>query len=181
MIRPRAGDFCYSRQEFETMKRDVEFCKHARVDGVVFGILTSNRTLDAQRMRLLVNRAHPLHVTVHRAVDEIKNWRPAVTMLRKLGVQRILTSGGKQSAMQGLKRIRAVTEYADGAIEVMPGSGITFRNVGRVLAIHGIRAVHVLSCVTEMIPATRAKLFWSSIRRVNSERVQRLIELLQQL
>lgn len=178
MVRPRAGDFCYSREEFETMKRDVEFCKRAKVGGVVFGILTLNRKLDVARTRLLAALANPLHVTMHCAIDEIENWIPAVNTLMKIRVQMILTSGGKPSVMQGLDRICLMAEYAGRAIEVVPGAGITFRNVRQIAAISRIRSVHVLSCVTEKDTASSGKLFNSSIRRVSRNKVKQLAGLL---
>lgn len=95
MIRPRPGDFCYSDQEFDVMKREIEQAKTLRVDGVVFGLLTTRGELDVGRTKRLLELARPLSVTYHRAFDESADMRRALDNLKAIGVDRVLTSGGK--------------------------------------------------------------------------------------
>ena len=179
MVRPRGGNFFYTQDEFAVMKRDVEFCKRAGVEGVVFGILRSNRTLDVARMRTLVERAHGLEITMHRTIDEIQRWKQAVDQLITLGVTRILTSGGARSVERGRIRIRAMAAYANGGIEVMPGGGVTFSNAGSLVAIPHINALHVLSAVSDKRSTSRSRHFPSTSFVVRSERVRRLAALIQ--
>ncbi len=73
MIRPRGGDFAYSAYEYHAMKRDIEMCKRASLDGVVLGILKPDGTIDKDRCRKLIDAARPMKVTCHRAFE--KRWK----------------------------------------------------------------------------------------------------------
>jgi len=93
LIRPRAGDFCYSADEFEVMKRDVLLANWVPI-GVVFGILDADANVDGERSRQLVALAPPLAVPFHRAFDRVRDPAPALEGVVKTGADRILTSGG---------------------------------------------------------------------------------------
>jgi copper homeostasis protein len=142
MIRPRGGDFCYTADEFEIMRRDIEAAKKLGADGVVFGILDADGNVDIQRSRRLVELAGPLGVTFHRAFDM------SVDLLRSLedvcatGANRILTSGGQPTALQGLQSIAELVKVAKGRIAIMPGSGIRAENVRRIVEESGVREIH---------------------------------------
>ena len=143
MIRPRGGDFCYSDAEFEVMKLDVQLAKKLGADGVVFGILKENGAVDTLRTGELLELARPLSVTFHRAFDMARDPYEAIKDLIGLGIDRILTSGQDLSALEGLDLIADLVRKAGDRIIVMPGGGITERNVKKIVVQSVAREVHV--------------------------------------
>jgi copper homeostasis protein len=143
MIRPRGGDFCYSDAEFAAMHHDVELAKRVGADGVVFGILTPAGEIDCARARSLIEQARPLAVTFHRAFDMTVDPFAALDTLVDLGVDRVLTSGQESSALEGLEMLASLVEHAGQGIVVMPGGGITDRNIARLLAKVPFAEMHV--------------------------------------
>ncbi len=129
LIRPRAGDFCYSEEEFETMKTTIEFCKQHMIDGIVIGLLNPDRTIDLKRTKELVKLARPMQVTFHRAFDSVKNPLKAVEQLIDIGIDRILTSGQKNTAIEGKELIHQLVLQAKNRISIMPGAGINAQNI----------------------------------------------------
>jgi|LauGreDrversion4_2_1035121.scaffolds.fasta_scaffold124886_2 copper homeostasis protein len=101
MIRPRAGDFNYSDDEFKQMIQSVNEVKATGAAGVVFGILKEDKTLDTDRMRVLIEAAHPMRIVCHKAFDETPNGLDAINELIKLGVKEVLTSGHAKTAAEG--------------------------------------------------------------------------------
>lgn len=143
MIRPREGDFCYSRHEFEAMLIDIGEAKAAGMDGVVTGILAKDGSVDTGRMKLIAEAARPMNVTFHRAFDMSRNLAESLEEITGCGIERILTSGGKQTALEGLTTIRRLVNLASGRITIMPGSGINEKNISDILNIKGINEVHL--------------------------------------
>lgn len=143
MIRPRGGDFCYSATEFETMKLDVETARKAGANGVVFGILNPDGSVDESRTRELAESARPMNITFHRAFDMTRNPREAMEALAALKIDRILTSGQESSALEGLDLIAELVQAAGDRIIIMPGGGIHERNFHKVLERSGAREIHV--------------------------------------
>jgi len=143
MIRPRGGDFCYEPDEFETMKRDIALAKRLGANGVVFGILDVNGDIDVDRTRQLVDMARPLAVTFHRAFDMTSDLLRAFDDLCRTGVDRLLTSGGEATCLQGQKAIRQLVNQSRGRIIVMPGSGIRSNNARTLIEQTGATEVHV--------------------------------------
>jgi copper homeostasis protein len=143
MIRPREGDFCYSDREFESMLQDMETAKSCGLDGVVAGILLKDGAIDVKRMKKIVELASPMNVTCHRAFDMSNNPLYSLENLIDCGVQRILTSGGMQTAPEGFALIDKLVEIAGSRISIMPGSGIHADNIRLFAAIEGIREVHL--------------------------------------
>jgi copper homeostasis protein len=148
MIRPRGGDFCYSDAEFEVMKLDVQLAKKLGADGVVFGILKENGAVDTLRTGELLELARPLSVTFHRAFDMARDPYEAIKDLIRLGIDRILTSGQDLSALEGLDLIADLVQKAGDRVVVMPGGGITERNVKKIALQSGAREVHVYAPMT---------------------------------
>lgn len=143
IVRPRGGDFCYSDVEFETMVRDVGAAAESGADGIVIGLLNPDGSVDVERTGALIERIRPLPVTFHRAFDMTADPYRALEELISLGVDRVLTSGQEISALEGVDLIAELIEGAAGRIVVMPGGGITERNVARVAAGTGAREIHV--------------------------------------
>ena len=142
MIRPRGGDFLFDSDEFEIMKADIDTAKAEAADGVVIGLLKSDGTIDEERSAELIARARPLSVTFHRAFDMTPDPFAALETLIRLGVERVLTSGQEPTVLEGLPLITELVRRAGDRIIVMPGGGITARNVERILAAARPREIH---------------------------------------
>lgn len=149
LIRPRAGDFLYSDDEFAEIKEDILYCKEAGCDGVVIGILTKDGRVDKVRMQELVDLAKPMCVVFHRAFDRCAEPLKSLEDIIELGCDRILTSGLKNSAWEGRELIKALFAQADGRIEIMPGAGIDESNVKAIIEFTGVRCVHSSAKVLE--------------------------------
>jgi copper homeostasis protein len=143
MIRPRGGDFCYSDEEFAIMRQDITSAKQAGADGVVLGVLDVDGNVDTNRTAQLVDSAAPLTVTFHRAIDMTRNLVGSLQTLKCLGVTRILTSGGEQTAIEGRHEIARLVCAAKDKIAVMAGSGIREHNVCQLVDATGVREIHV--------------------------------------
>jgi copper homeostasis protein len=142
IIRPRAGNFCYSNREFEIMQDDIRAAKQFGMDGIVVGILDANNQVDAERTKKLVSLAHPLPVTFHRAFDVSRNLRESLEAVIDTGARRILTSGGKRPAADNLPGLARLIQAAGQRIAVMPGGGINATNVARILRKTAAREIH---------------------------------------
>jgi copper homeostasis protein len=129
LIRPRGGDFLYSDDEMEIIKRDIQTCKQVGVDGVVIGFLTPDGDIDKDRTRKMIKAAHPLSVTFHRAFDLCRDPYKALDELVSLGVDRILTSGQRNAAPQGAELISELVELAGNNVIIMPGAGLKPENI----------------------------------------------------
>jgi copper homeostasis protein len=142
IIRPRGGDFLFSDDEFDEMRTDVEAAKAEGADGVVIGMLAADGRIDEQRTRELIACARPMSVTFHRAYDMTPDPIAALETLVGLGVDRLLTSGQEATVLEGLPLISELVRRAGGRIIVMPGGGITERNVERIVVAAKPREIH---------------------------------------
>ena len=133
IIRPRGGDFLYTDLEYGIMVKDLEFCRENGADGVVFGILDSKGRIDMKRNARLVELAGEMTTTFHRAFDVCQDPMEGLDDLIELGIDRVLTSGHKPSAMEGVKLIERLVNYADDRIIIMPGVGIDATNIGDLI------------------------------------------------
>lgn len=149
LVRPRAGDFLYSDLEFQEMKADILFCKEAKCDGVVIGLLNADGSVDKVRTAELVALARPMHVTFHRAFDVCYEPFDGLEAVITSGCDRLLTSGMKNTAWEGIGLIRALIEQADGRIEIMPGSGINADNIAEIAVATGAKAFHSSAKATQ--------------------------------
>ena len=145
LIRPRAGDFLYSRNEFEVMKEDIIYAKNRGAADVVFGILNAEAAVDVDRCSELVNLANPMQSTFHRAFDRVMDSGSALEDVIKTGAHRILTSGLDEKAVHGKKTIRKLVEQANGRIAIMAGGGINPQNVAEIVRDTGVKEIHA-SC-----------------------------------
>ncbi|CAN5438139.1 copper homeostasis protein CutC [soil metagenome] len=142
IIRPRGGDFLYSKTEFEIMKRDTEAAKRLGVDGVVIGILNADGSVDIERTAELAALARPMTVTFHRAFDVCSDPGRAVNELAEIGIDRILTSGQEATAVEGLDLIAALVKHAGDRITIMACGNLNERNINRVVDATGVKEVH---------------------------------------
>jgi copper homeostasis protein len=142
MIRPRGGDFCYSADEFGIMQRDILIAKQLGANGVVFGILDTDGKVDKERIRQLIDMARPLKVTCHRAFDMARDLEQAVEDLAEVGADRVLTSGGKKSAVDAMPTLKQLVQQAHGRISVMACGELSIANVKAVIEYSNVTEVH---------------------------------------
>jgi copper homeostasis protein len=142
MVRPRGGDFLYTEIELAAMIADVRALRRLGVAGVVLGCLTAEGEIDEARMRALVEAARPLSVTCHRAFDMTRDTAAAVEALVRCGVDRVLTSGQRSTALEGLETIRATVAAARGRLGVIACGGIDADNIAGVRDLTGAPELH---------------------------------------
>lgn len=123
MIRPRAGDFVFTRDEADVMKRDIDAARAAGLSGVVLGASLGDGSLDIPLLEELRRHADGLDMTLHRAIDVVPDMDEALEAAIALGFPRILTSGGARSALEGIETLARLSELAAGRIVIMPGPG----------------------------------------------------------
>lgn len=142
IVRPRGGDFLYSGIEFESMRQDILALRGLGVAGVVSGCLTADGRVDAPRTAELVELAGNMGFTFHRAFDMVQDLDQALETLVAIGVQRVLTSGGCATAIEGLATLKRLGALAGGRITVMPCGSIRAGNVAQVCRETGLREFH---------------------------------------
>lgn len=142
IIRPRGGDFLYSDLEREIMLEDVRMARRLGVDGVVFGVLTSDGDIDMDFMRQLMAESEGMSVTFHRAFDVCRNPFVALEQIIELGCDRILTSGQMPKAEDGVNLLKQLVEKAGDRIIIMPGCGVNAGNIAKIAQITGAKEFH---------------------------------------
>lgn len=144
LIRPRGGDFLYNDLEFEIMKADIRHCIEAGCDGVVIGMLTPEGHVDKPRCKQLVDIAKQwgLGVTFHRAIDMAADIHQAMEDIIEIGCERVLTSGGKTTAIEGASVLASLVQQAAGRISIMPGCGVDEHNVADIIRFTGAKEIH---------------------------------------
>ena len=129
MIRARGGNFVYSKDEIEIMKEDIKIFKELGVKGVVLGCLTSDNKIDLELTKELVDLAYPMEVTFHKAIDEILNPLDYIDDLVNIGIKRILTSGGKATALEGKDLINEMIKKSNGRLKIVVAGKVTKGNL----------------------------------------------------
>jgi copper homeostasis protein len=142
IIRPRAGNFVYSADERDIMKRDIDATRAAGLSGVVLGASLPDGRLDVDTLTALAAHAEGLGKTLHRAFDLVPDVEEAVDAAISLGFERILTSGGAKTAAEGLDILEQAIAAAAGRISIMPGSGVTLATVGHLWPRLQISEIH---------------------------------------
>lgn len=142
LIRPRYGDFCYTENEFEIMKRDIQMFKKGGAYGIVIGILRPDGTLDIDKMKELIVEANGMHITLHRAFDVCKDPFATLEEAKRLGINSILTSGQKNKCTEGKELLKELVEKSEDKIEILIGSGINSSNVEDIIGYTKSYAVH---------------------------------------
>ena len=143
LVRPRGGDFCYSSIEYETMKQDIINVKSLGADGVVIGILKPNGEIDSERLKELIEISSPMSVTFNRAFDMTSDPFKCLEELIKLGVNRVLTSGQKESAFTGKDLIKKMIDFAGDEIIIMPGGSINVDNICELAGYTNAQEFHL--------------------------------------
>lgn len=142
MVRPREGGFHYTQTEYEVMLEDARIFLENGADGIVFGFLHEDATLDTERCRAMLDVIGDKESVFHRAIDVVPDWKTALDQLIGLGVTRVLTSGQKPTVPEGAAALRDMIRYAAGRIEILPGGGITPENAAWCREATGARQLH---------------------------------------
>ena len=150
LIRPRFGDFLYTRQEFDQMEGEIARFRDLGANGVVIGALTEEGELDIPNLRRLKQAAMTMDVTLHRAFDMARDQKKALEQAIDLGFTTILTSGGLGSALKGKERLAELNALAGGHIRLMAGAGVNAGNIPELHTATGITAYHG-SCRTAVM------------------------------
>ena len=148
LIRPRSGNFTYTNEEFDVMLRDINLCRELGCQGVVTGVLHRDNTIDEERTARLKEAAGTMEFIYHRAFDCAPDPIAAIKTLKRLGVERILTSGGKKSAIEGSELLKELNRIAAGQPTIMPGGGINPQSIIQIKAA-GFTQVHFSGTVFE--------------------------------
>jgi copper homeostasis protein len=157
MVRPRAGGFAYSEAELASMERDAEAAVENGADGVVFGILQSDGGIDISRCRQIRRLIGKRQAVFHRAFDVTPDPFEALEQLVDMGITRVLTSGQKESAPEGVELIQKLVERARDRIEILPGGGIQAWNLKEMVERSGCRQVHLTAGKMVFDTSTQAR------------------------
>ena len=148
IIRPRGGDFLYSDLEREIMLEDVRMARRLGVDGVVFGVLTSDGDIDMDFMRQLMAESEGMSVTFHRAFDVCNDPFKALEQCKELGINTILTSGQKNSCLAGEDLIRQLVEKAEGKVDILAGAGVNADVIAKMVRSTTLTSFHLSGKIT---------------------------------
>lgn len=148
IIRPRGGDFLYSQAEFDSMVEDVKALREEGVAGVVIGCLTPDGKIDEARTKALVEAARPMSVTCHRAFDMTADAHEALEALVRCGVDRVLTSGQRDTAVEGIAILKSAVEQAAGRIVIMGCGALDAGNIRTVRDEAGLTEMHFAALKT---------------------------------
>ena len=159
MIRPRGGGFCYTAPEMATMERDTALAVEHGADGIVFGILNADGTIDEERCKRIWKLIGERQAVFHRAFDVTPDPFRALDQLVELGITRVLTSGQEDSVPEGVPLIKRLIEYAGDRIEVLPGGGIKPHNLRQVVESTGCKQVHLTAFKTQSDTSARGRPF----------------------
>ena len=143
MVRPRQAGFCYTEAEYATALADAEALLAHGSDGLVFGFLDADGNLDVKRTRALARIAGNKTKVFHRAIDVCADWKKLLGQLIDIGIDRVLTSGLAPDVFYGIDAICEMMEFAQGAIQIMPGAGVNLKNVDRIVEATGCDQIHV--------------------------------------
>jgi copper homeostasis protein len=185
LIRPRAGDFIPSLAEFAAMRFDIETARTLGAAGVVFGLLRPDATIDRERTAMLTDLARPLSVTFHKAFDQTHDPDEALETLIALGIDRVLTSGSRPTAVEGIEALRQLVPRSTSRISVMAGGKLSVDNLRTVIEGTGVCEVHLGSAVSRLMnssmapnPGEGSPLSWNG---VDADRVRRIVSLVASL
>jgi copper homeostasis protein len=129
IIRPRGGDFLYTAEEFEVMKKDILLCKELQFEGAVIGSLNADGSINKDQTKALVDLAYPMEISFHRAFDRCADALQGMEDIIECGCNRILTSGQVPNAFDGKELVKKLVEQAGDRIIIMPGSGVRSSNI----------------------------------------------------
>src|SRR5687767_4126246 len=154
IIRPRGGNFLYDEEEFAIIRQDILLCKQLGCDGISTGVHKLNGEIDTDRLKRIVEWAYPMGVTCHRVFDATPDPMQALEDIITTGCERILTSGQKTAAPEGIDMLVKLVQQANGRITIMPGAGVRSSNIGSLIAGTGATEFHTSARIAAPDPVT---------------------------
>ena len=143
LIRSRGGDFLYRDSDLDVMLRDIAMARALGADGVAIGALNADGTIDEAKTRAMIEVARPMEVVFHRAFDGTPDPFQALETLKALGVDRVLTSGQANTALEGVEILRHLVDAAKGRIQILAGGGINEENAAAIVKGSGVGQLHI--------------------------------------
>lgn len=138
LIRPRAGGFVYSEEEFRLQIDDVRHCRALGASGCVVGLLTADGQVDVARTRALVEEAGSMEVSFHRAFDHSRDLNEALEQVIAAGCRRVLTSGGQPTVSAGREKLAELVRLAAGRVRIAAGGGVTLECAPQLIEVAGL-------------------------------------------
>lgn len=180
LIRPRAGDFIPDEAELASMIHDIETIKSLGAAGAVFGALNTDGTIDREATAKLIDAARPMSVTFHKAFDQVPNQAEALETLVELGVDRVLTSGGKPTAEEGADALASLIRQAGDRIGVIVAGGLPIDNFPNIVRQTKAREIHLGTAIADHIASssTFQPMDWTGTR---AEKVRQVVEMARKL
>ena len=148
LLRPRFGDFCYTDYEHEIIKEEVKMFRELGADGVVIGTLKQDGSLNMDQMRELVSEAGEMSITLHRAFDMCENPMKALEDVKKLGIHTILTSGQKNSCINGTELLSELVRKAEKKVDILIGGGVDASVIQELYDKTGATSYHMSGKIT---------------------------------
>ena len=142
LIRPRFGDFCYSEFEYEIIKEDIHMFVDDGADGIVCGFLNPDGSIDMRRMQESIALCSNRNFTFHRAFDVCADPLTACEQAKNLGVTTILTSGQRNTALEGKELIHTLVQNS-GNMEILVGSGVNAKTLPELIKATGAKSYHM--------------------------------------
>ena len=142
LIRPRGGDFDYSAEEFNLLKRQIVQAKQAGAAGVAVGVMLPHGRVDVKRTRELVTLGRPMSVIFNRAFDTASDLNEALAAVIETGADCLLTSGGAPDVLAGADSIARLCRQAGSRLDIMAGGGLQLSNLVEVVRLTGVRHLH---------------------------------------
>ncbi|AYK05540.1 copper homeostasis protein CutC [Brevibacillus laterosporus] len=144
MVRPHSQSFVYTTNDIDVMLKDIQIIRELGAAGVVLGALTPDHHIDFRALETLLTETGHMHVTFHRAFDEVEDQVAALEqLLHYKQIDRILTSGGKSSALQAVDQMKTLVERtASTHVTILAGAGLTIETVSDFVKETGVREVH---------------------------------------
>ena len=149
MVRGAGGGFQYDSAEVEVMVEDVKRAREAGANGIVVGALTGSGHIDQAATRAMVAAAETLPVTFHRAIDQVPDLPEALEHLVRLGVVRVLSSGGPTTAFAGRGVLAEMTRRAAGRLVILAGGGVLGEHVAQLVRETGVAEVHLSGVILD--------------------------------
>ena len=190
LLRPRFGDFCYTQFEHEIIKQEIRMFKELGADGVVIGTLKSDGSLNMEQMQELVEEANGMSITLHRAFDMCEDPFKTLEDVKQLGIHTILTSGQKNSCIDGKELLGKLVEKADGKVDILIGGGVDVSVIPMLYESTKATSYHMSGKVTldsemkyrkEDVSMGVASMSEYQIWRTSAERVARVKRVLDEL
>jgi copper homeostasis protein len=181
IVRPRGGNYYFDEDEFAIIKQDILLCKQLGCDGISTGVSKLNGEIDTERLKRMVEWAYPMGVTCHRVFDATPDPMQALEDIITCGCERILTSGQRASAPEGIALLAELVQQANGRITIMPGAGVRSGNIEKLANGTGATEFHTSARMTAPDPVTfrnPAILDATNWYIANEEELRKIIEVL---